>query len=123
MPWLYKKTALFSKTLVEWHFWISTIGILFYMISMWFAGIMEGLMWRAYNEYGFLEYDFVETVEAKHISYIIRTIGGLLYFSGAAIMAYNFVRTALGHGDAKNLQPSPEPTAKPALGPGLVAAE
>ena len=78
VPWLYKKKGLFSKSLVEWHFWISTIGIIFYMVSMWFAGIMEGLMWRAYNEYGFLEYSFVETVEAKHISYMIRALGGLL---------------------------------------------
>ena len=101
VPWLYKKQALYSKSLVEWHFWISTIGIIFYMVSMWFAGIMEGLMWRAYNEYGFLEYSFVETVEAKHISYIIRTCGGLLYFAGAVIMAFNLVRTAMGHGQAR----------------------
>ncbi|MEO0465650.1 MAG: cytochrome-c oxidase, cbb3-type subunit I [Pseudomonadota bacterium] len=106
VPWLYKKRALFSKSLVEWHFWISTIGILFYMISMWFAGITEGLMWRAYNEFGFLEYSFVETVEAKHISYMIRALGGFMYFSGAVIMAYNLVRTALGHGQAKPLVPT-----------------
>jgi cytochrome c oxidase cbb3-type subunit 1 len=107
---------------VEWHFWISTIGIIFYMISMWFAGIMEGLMWRAYNEYGFLEYSFVETVEAKHISYIIRMVGGLLYFSGAAIMAYNLIRTALGHGEAEDLEPTENdiyanPQPRPALAP------
>ena len=103
-PWIYKKKALFSKSMVEWHFWVSTIGILFYMISMWFAGIMEGLMWRAYNEFGFLEYSFVETVEAKHISYIIRAAGGGLYFLGAALMSINLIRTALGHGDAKPLE-------------------
>ena len=92
VPWLWKKKALYSKSLVEWHFWISTIGILFYMISMWFAGILEGLMWRAYNEFGFLEYTFVETVEAKHISYIIRALSVVgLYFLGAAMMSYNFV--------------------------------
>ncbi|WOR14053.1 cytochrome-c oxidase, cbb3-type subunit I [Hyphomonas sp. FCG-A18] len=102
-PWLWKKKSLFSTKLVEWHFWVSTIGIIFYMISMWFAGIMEGLMWRAYNEFGFLEYSFVETVEAKHISYMIRALGGSLYFAGAGLMAYNLVRTALGHGNAKSL--------------------
>ena len=102
---------------MEWHFWVATIGILFYMISMWFAGIMEGLMWRAYNEYGFLEYAFVETVEAKHISYIIRMLGGLMYFSGAAIMAYNLVRTALGHtaSQSDNLAAESRPSAAPAL--------
>ena len=95
--WLWKRKSLYSLALVEWHFWLATIGIVFYMVSMWFAGITEGLMWRAYNEFGFLEYSFVETVEAKHISYIIRMSGGLLYFSGALIMAYNLVRTAIGH--------------------------
>ncbi|MDJ0921597.1 MAG: cytochrome-c oxidase, cbb3-type subunit I [Henriciella sp.] len=123
VPWLYKRKGLFSKSLVEWHFWISTIGIIFYMVSMWFAGIMEGLMWRAYNEYGFLEYSFVETVEAKHISYIIRMLGGLLYFSGAAIMAYNLIRTALGHGEATELETATDPYAKPEPRAALAPAE
>ena len=120
-PWLWKRTSLYSMKLVEWHFWVATIGILFYMISMWFAGIMEGLMWRAYNEYGFLEYSFVETVEAKHISYIIRALGGMMYFAGAAIMAYNLVRTALGHVAPEqaqiNTQTEPEPAARSGLQP------
>ncbi|MEL6285186.1 MAG: cytochrome-c oxidase, cbb3-type subunit I [Pseudomonadota bacterium] len=94
--WLWKRKSLHSVALVEWHFWLATIGIVFYMVSMWFAGILEGLMWRAYNEYGFLEYAFIETVEAKHISYIIRMLGGVLYLSGALIMAYNLIRTAMG---------------------------
>ena len=123
VPWLYKKKALYSKSLVEWHFWISTIGILFYMISMWFAGILEGLMWRAYNDYGFLEYTFVETVEAKHISYIIRAAGGGLYFLGAAIMSYNLWRTALGHGNAASLEPETPAHSKPQPSPALVPAE
>ena len=124
VPWLWKKKALYSKSLVEWHFWISTIGILFYMISMWFAGIMEGLMWRAYNEFGFLEYTFVETVEAKHISYIIRAVGGGLYFLGAAIMSYNLVRTALGHGNAESLEPTEDTaSARPEPKAPLVPAE
>ena len=121
-PWLWKKKSLYSNAMVEWHFWISTIGIVFYMVSMWFAGITEGLMWRAYNEFGFLEYSFVETVEAKHISYMIRALGGLMYFSGAAIMAVNLVMTALGKGAAESLEPEaqanpanlPEPRLQPA---------
>jgi len=95
--WLWKRPRLFSLNLVEWHFWVATLGILLYITSMWVSGIMEGLMWRAYNDFGFLEYSFVETVEAKHISYIIRSLGGLMYLAGAIIMAYNLVRTALGH--------------------------
>ena len=98
--WLWKRPSLYSLKLVEWHFWLATIGILFYIVAMYFAGILEGLMWRAYNEYGFLEYSFIETVEAKHVSYIIRALGGSLYLTGALIMAYNLVRTALGHGAA-----------------------
>ena len=118
-PWLWKRKALYSKSLVEWHFWISTIGILFYMISMWFAGITEGLMWRAYNEFGFLEYSFVETVEAKHISYIIRLIGGSMYFAGAGLMAYNLFMTARGKGEAVAKEPTEQERgfATPALQP------
>ncbi|RYZ13510.1 MAG: cytochrome-c oxidase, cbb3-type subunit I [Alphaproteobacteria bacterium] len=94
--WLWKRPKLYSNALVEWHFWIATLGIVLYICAMWVSGIMEGLMWRAYNEYGFLEYSFIETVSAKHIEYIIRSAGGGLYLLGAIIMAYNLVRTARG---------------------------
>ncbi len=96
VPWVWKRARLYSNDLVEWHFWISTIGIVFYITSMWVSGIMQGLMWRAYNSFGFLEYSFVETVEAMHPYYIIRAIGGLLFLIGALIMAYNLWRTARG---------------------------
>ena len=95
-PWLWRRERLYSHALVEWHFWVSTIGIVFYITAMWVSGIMQGLMWRAYNEFGFLEYSFVETVEAMHPYYIIRAFGGLLYLSGAFIMAYNLWRTVKG---------------------------
>ncbi|MEM6850944.1 MAG: cytochrome-c oxidase, cbb3-type subunit I [Pseudomonadota bacterium] len=96
VPWLWGRKTLYSKTLVEWHFWISTLGILLYITSMWVSGIMQGLMWRAYNEFGFLEFSFVETVEAMHPYYIIRMLGGLMFLVGALIMAYNLWRTARG---------------------------
>ena len=96
VPWLWKRERLYSLKLVEWHFWISTIGILFYITSMWISGIMQGLMWRAYNEFGFLSYSFVETVEAMHPYYIIRALGGALFLIGALIMVYNLWRTARG---------------------------
>ena len=92
VPWLWKK-KLYSNALVEWHFWISTLGIVLYITSMWVAGIMQGLMWRAYNDFGFLEYAFVEVVEAMHPYYIIRALGGLLYLGGALIMAFNLWKT------------------------------
>jgi cytochrome c oxidase cbb3-type subunit 1 len=95
-PWLWRRERLYSHALVEWHFWISTIGIVFYITAMWVSGIMQGLMWRAYNEFGFLEYSFVETVEAMHPYYIIRALGGLLYLLGTLVMAYNIYRTIKG---------------------------
>jgi cytochrome c oxidase cbb3-type subunit 1 len=95
-PWLWNRKQLYSNALVEWHFWISTIGIVLYMTSMWVSGIMQGLMWRAYDDLGFLEFSFVETVEAMHPYYIIRAAGGGLFLIGALLMAYNLWRTARG---------------------------
>ena len=88
VPWLWNRKGLYSLKLVNWHFWISTIGIVFYISSMWVAGIMQGLMWRAYTSLGFLEYSFIETVEAMHPMYVIRAFGGFLFLVGALIMAY-----------------------------------
>ena len=93
IPWLWNKEKLYSLRLVDWHFWISTLGIVLYICAMWVSGIMQGLMWRAYNELGFLEFSFIETVEAMHPAYIIRTLGGLLFLTGALIMAYNLWMT------------------------------
>jgi cytochrome c oxidase cbb3-type subunit 1 len=93
VPWLWKKPGLYSNRLVEWHFWIATTGILLYICAMWVSGIMEGLMWREYTPQGFLANSFVETVAAKHIENVIRTLGGLMYLSGMLIMTYNVWRT------------------------------
>ena len=107
VPWLWNRRGMFSKSLIDWHFWIATIGILLYITSMWAAGIMQGLMWRTYNALGFLEFSFVETVEAMHIQYIIRMAGGLLYLIGALIMAYNVYRTIKG--DVREADPAVVP--------------
>ena len=64
-----------------------------YITAMWVAGILQGLMWRAYTSLGFLEYSFVETVEAMHPFYVIRALGGLLFLVGALIMAWNLWKT------------------------------
>ncbi|WP_284179474.1 cytochrome-c oxidase, cbb3-type subunit I [Rhabdaerophilum sp. SD176] len=93
VPWLWKRERLYSNRLVEWHFWISTIGIVFYISAMWVSGIMQGLMWRAYTSLGFLEYSFVETVAAMHPYYVIRAFGGGLFLLGALLMAYNLWMT------------------------------
>ena len=96
VPWLWKRKGMWSKALIEWHFWLATIGILFYIAAMWPSGITQGLMWRAYNDLGFLEYSFVETVEAMNPYYIIRAFGGILFLIGALMMAYNVYRTIRG---------------------------
>ncbi|RKZ55465.1 MAG: cytochrome-c oxidase, cbb3-type subunit I [Gammaproteobacteria bacterium] len=86
-------TELYSKALVETHFWIATIGIVLYITSMWISGIMQGLMWRAINNDGTLTYSFVESVQAMHPFYIVRAGGGLLFLIGMLIMAYNLAKT------------------------------
>ncbi|WP_051660866.1 cytochrome-c oxidase, cbb3-type subunit I [Bosea sp. 117] len=93
VPWLWNKREVYSLKLVNWHFWISTLGIVFYISSMWVAGILQGLMWRAYTSLGFLEYSFIETVEAMHPFYVIRAIGGVLFLAGALLMAFNIWMT------------------------------
>ena len=84
------------RRLISWHFWIATMGIVLYITAMWVSGIMQGLMWRAYDELGFLQYSFVETVAAMHPFYVIRALGGLLFLTGALIMTYNMWRTIRG---------------------------
>jgi len=118
VPWLWKKERLYSDRLVEWHFWIATTGILLYIAAMWVSGIMEGLMWREYTPQGYLANSFVETVSAKHVENVIRTVGGLMYLSGALIMIYNLWRTIRLPSVAKA---TPSLTA-PAT-PALLAAE
>jgi cytochrome c oxidase cbb3-type subunit 1 len=97
VPKLWKRERLYSVRLVNTHFWIATIGIVFYITSMWVSGIMQGLMWRTYNSLGFLEYSFVETVEAMHPYYLIRALGGVLFLIGSLIMVYNLWQTAKGN--------------------------
>ncbi|MCR5876438.1 cytochrome-c oxidase, cbb3-type subunit I [Phenylobacterium sp. J426] len=120
VPWLWKKERLWSNTLVEWHFWIATTGVLLYISSMWVSGIMEGLMWREYTPQGYLANAFVETVAAKHIPNIIRTLGGLMFLVGALIMSYNLWRTIRMPSTAKAELESPI-AAAPA--PVAIAAE
>jgi cytochrome c oxidase cbb3-type subunit 1 len=87
---------LYSLKLVEVHFWTATIGIVLYIASMWVAGIMQGLMWRAVNSDGTLTYSFVESVQAMHPYYIVRTLGGACVLLGAVVMAYNLWVTIAG---------------------------
>ena len=93
VPWLWNRKGLYSLKLVNWHFWTATLGIVLYISAMWVSGILQGLMWRSYTSLGFLEYSFIETVEAMHPFYIIRAAGGALFVIGSLIMAYNLWMT------------------------------
>jgi cytochrome c oxidase cbb3-type subunit 1 len=96
VPKLWNRQRLYSLRLVNWHFWLATLGIVLYAAVMWVSGIMEGLMWREYDEQGYLVYSFVETVQAKYPYYVLRMLGGLLYLLGALVMAFNIYKTIRG---------------------------
>jgi len=87
-------TKMYSKKLIETHFWIATIGIVLYITAMWTSGISQGLILRAFDSYGNLAYTFVESVSYLHGPYVTRAIGGFLFLTGAAIMTYNLYMTA-----------------------------
>jgi cytochrome c oxidase cbb3-type subunit 1 len=106
--------------LVNWHFWIATIGIVLYISAMWVSGITQGLMWRAYDSLGFLKYSFVETVAVMHWPYIIRATGGLLFVLGGLLMAINVWRTIRGDASV-DLAEQPTSAAAPDLRMGLAA--
>jgi cytochrome c oxidase cbb3-type subunit 1 len=92
-PRLWGRERLYSLSLVSWHFWLATIGIVLYAASMWVTGIMEGLMWREVDANGFLVNAFADTVAAKYPMYVVRALGGVLYLTGALIMVYNLWAT------------------------------
>ncbi len=115
VPVLWKR-QLYSMRLVSWHYWIATMGIVLYITSMWVSGIMQGLMWRAYDSLGFLQYSFVETVAAMHPFYIIRGLGGVLFLTGGLILVVNIWRTIAGG-------VAPEAIETPVVAPVAGAAE
>ena len=95
-PRLWGRERLYSLRMVNWHFWLATVGIVLYAAAMWTAGIMQGLMWREYGSDGYLVYAFSEVVKAMFPMYVIRAAGGLLYLAGAIIMAVNIGLTIAG---------------------------
>jgi len=126
VPRLWQKERLYSLRMINWHFWLATLGIVFYASSMWVAGITQGLMWREYGSDGYLVNSFVDTVSALHLMYVARAVGGLMYLTGAVIMAYNIWMTIAGkqrveaplgdtaHDEAADRPILPEPQAQPA---------
>jgi len=99
------KREIYSKSLLEAQFWIQTVAVVLYFTSMWIAGITQGMMWRAVDEYGNLMYSFIDTVAVLHPYYTIRAIGGLLYLIGVAMFAWNFFMTATA---GKKLEQEPQ---------------
>jgi cytochrome c oxidase cbb3-type subunit 1 len=93
IPVLWSRRQMFSVPAINLHFWLSTIGTVLYIASMWVNGIMQGLMWRAYNNDGTLTYSFVESVQASYPGYIVRLLGGGLFFAGMLVMAWNTWKT------------------------------
>jgi len=135
-PRLWGRTRLYSLRMVNWHFWLATVGIVLYAAAMWVAGVMQGLMWREYGADGYLVYAFSEVVSAMFPMYLIRAAGGLLYLTGALIMVFNVAMTIKGRlrdekpmndavfnpaGDRPLPKPANEPGPAPA--PALEAAE
>ena len=96
IPRLWGREKMYSVRLIEVHFWVATIGVVLYIASMWIAGVMQGLMWRATEPDGSLTYSFVESVKSTLPFYAIRLSGGALYLVGMLIMAYNVFKTVVG---------------------------
>jgi cytochrome c oxidase cbb3-type subunit 1 len=92
VPRMFKR-EIYSKSLMESQFWIQTTGIVLYFSSMWIAGITQGMMWRATDQFGNLAYSFIDTVTVLQPYYTIRGVGGLLYLIGVFMWAFNIYKT------------------------------
>lgn len=122
VPRLWNRSRLYSLRLVNWHFWLATLGIVVYAAVMWVSGITQGLMWREYDPQGYLVYSFAESVAAMHPYYVMRVFGGLLYLAGALVMAYNLFMTI--RGELRDERPFAQPApAKPSNAPSAIPAE
>jgi cytochrome c oxidase cbb3-type subunit 1 len=93
IPRLFGRESMYSTKLIEWHFWLSTIGVVLYIASMWIAGVAQGLMWRAANVDGTLTYSFAQVLNTMYPFYGIRLLGGVLFFGGMLMMAWNVWKT------------------------------
>jgi cytochrome c oxidase cbb3-type subunit 1 len=96
VPALWGRSAMYSPKLVEWHFWLALVGLLTYVFALWNAGITQGLMWRTYNDAGTLNYSFLDSIEAMRPYYIVRFIGGALFWAGMITGAFNIWMTVRG---------------------------
>jgi cytochrome c oxidase cbb3-type subunit I/II len=92
IPRIYQ-TKLHSTKLANFHFWIGTLGILFYAVPMYWSGFTQGLMWKEFTEAGQLKYEFIDTTKQVLSLHVFRSIGGTLYLAGTLVMVYNIVKT------------------------------
>jgi len=93
LPRVWGCKQMHSVRAIEWHFWTSTIGTVLYITAMWAAGLMQGLMWRTFNDDGTLTYTFIEVLQRTEPYYMLRLLGGLVFLSGMFIMAWNVFKT------------------------------
>ena len=104
---------MYSTKWIDVHFWVHTLGVVFYIASMWIAGVMQGLMWRATNADGTLTYSFVEALNATYPYYLVRLGGGLLVLAGMLLMALNTWKTfAAGEATRRRSRCSPPDAAE-----------
>jgi len=109
IPRVFARDAMYSTKLIEVHFWFSTVGVVLYIASMWVAGVMQGLMWRAVNDDGTLTYTIMESLNATYPYYYVRLAGGALFLAGMLVMAFNVVKTVSGVTERNAIQPVIEP--------------
>ena len=102
------RTKLYSIKLANRHFWIGTLGIVFYTVPMYWAGFMQSLAWKEFTPEGTLKYQFLDTVKQMQPFYLMRGIGGVLFLIGALIMCYNLVKT-IGTGNVLDEEPAEAP--------------
>ncbi|MBR0753367.1 cytochrome-c oxidase, cbb3-type subunit I [Bradyrhizobium jicamae] len=117
VPWLWNRDGMYSAKLVEAHFWLGLAGTVIYVFAMWNSGIIQGLMWRTYNESGTLAYSFVDSLVAMRPYYVARAVGGLFFLIGACLGAYNIWMTIKNPGLVATQgggRPEPKLAAQPA---------
>lgn len=102
------RTNLYSKKLANQHFWIGTLGIVLYVVPMYWAGFMQSLAWKEFTPEGTLKYQFLDTVKQMQPFYAMRGVGGVLFLAGALIMCYNLYKTVKA-GNVLNEEPAEAP--------------
>jgi cytochrome c oxidase cbb3-type subunit I len=104
--------AMHSRAAMELHFWLHVVGVLLYIVAMWIAGVMQGLMWRATSPDGSLTYPFIDSLIAIRGYYVVRWFGGVLILGGMVVMAWNLWHTAAA-ARARLIKPIPVPIPEP----------